>query len=342
LETIYPATLGQGEKRFDIKIDKTREDSIKNESLDDADYKIFSDGSGHDNGIGSAAVLYRKGRNRPVKSLKAFLGTTDKHNMYEAEAIGAIIAIWILESAPETIGKRVSLFIDNQSIISAITMPKAKSGQYLLDALRSAVNRVACRLTIKWISGHSKVKGNEEVDKLAKDAAAGRSSAMDSLPHILRRPLPASASAAKQAFFSSLKSSWSRRWDSSPRKPRISQLGGSFPYSAFLNKVYSLTRKQSSLILQLRCGHFPLNAYLHRISKSDTDRCQECLDEQEAISPIETINHFIFACPAHAEARNELIENIGLEEFHLLNIMSDVDKMKALTTFINRSGRLRG
>jgi ribonuclease HI/endonuclease/exonuclease/phosphatase family metal-dependent hydrolase len=343
LETIYPAvTLGNRDNRFDTKIDKSREDSIKNESIDDADYRVYSDGSGQDNGIGAAAILYGTGRNRPVKNLKAFLGTSDKHNTYEAEAIGAILAIWLLETTPEAVGKRVSLYIDNQSIISAIVSPKATSGQYLLDALRSAANRVACRLTIKWISSHSEVKGNEEVDKLAKDAAAGRSSAMDSLPHILRRPLPTSSSALKQSFLSSLKTKWSSRWDSSPRKPRISQLGGSFPYSMFLNKVYLLTRKQSSMIMQIRCGHFPLNAYLHRINRADTDRCQECLNEQEAISPVETVNHFIFVCPAHDEARNELIAKIGIDKFHLPSIMSDIDRMKALTTFINRSGRLRG
>ena len=37
------------------------------------------------------------------------------------------------------------------------------------------------------------------------------------------------------------------------------------------SELQSLTRKHSSLILQLRCGHIPLNVYLHRISKSDTD-----------------------------------------------------------------------
>ena len=83
------------------------------------------------------------------------------------------MVIWILETTPETIGKRVSLFIDNQSVITAVKAPKAKSGQYLLDTLRSAANRVACNLTMKWISGHSKVRGNEEVDRLAKEAATG-------------------------------------------------------------------------------------------------------------------------------------------------------------------------
>jgi hypothetical protein len=36
----------------------------------------------------------------------------------------------------------------------------------------------------------------------------------------------------------------------------------------------SLSRQQASLILQLRCGHFPLNGYLHRIKKVESDRCE--------------------------------------------------------------------
>ena len=110
---------------------------------------------------------------------------------------------------------------------------------------------------------------------------------------------------------------------------------------AFLKKVYSLTRKQSSLILQIRCSHFPLNAYLYRVNKMDTDKCQACANDQEDIPPVETINHFVFDCPSYTDARNELIEDIGREEFHLSNIMFNTDRMKALINFINRTGRFR-
>jgi hypothetical protein len=66
--------------------------------------------------------------------------------------------------------------------------------------------RIRVQLTIRWISGHSKVKGNEEADRIAKNAAKGRSSARIDLPHILRRPLPTSAIALKQDFMQVLKS----------------------------------------------------------------------------------------------------------------------------------------
>jgi ribonuclease HI len=342
LETIYPAvTLTRSNNRYQTKIDNTREDSINFEATDSADFKIFSDGSGHDNGIGAAAVLYVKGRTPPIRSLRAYLGSTDKHNTYEAEVAGAVLALWIIQNIPETMGKKVTLYIDNQSVIKAISTPSATSGQHLLNALRSATNATGCRLTIRWISSHSKVKGNEEVDRLAKEAADGKSSTRNELPHILRTPLPTSASALKQAFNAELKSRWARSWDASPRKARLAQFGEVFPYSAFIKRVNMLTRKQSSAILQIRCGHFPLNAYLHKINKVDSNRCQACDVDQEGLSPPETINHFIFDCEAHAEARHELVEEIGLDQLHFPNIMADGNRMKSLTTFINRSGRFK-
>ena len=87
-------------------IDKSRKDSIKSEANNNAESKIFSDGSGEDNGIGSAAILYRKGRLGQVKLLKAYLGDAGEHNTFEAEIVGAIIALWIIHITPETIGKK--------------------------------------------------------------------------------------------------------------------------------------------------------------------------------------------------------------------------------------------
>jgi ribonuclease HI len=332
-------TLTQSNNRYLIKIDNSREDSIKFESTDEADFKIFSDGSGHDNGIGSAAILYTKGRSRPIRSIQAFLGTSDKHNTYEAEVVGVILALWLIQNTPETLGQKVTLYIDNQALIKAIPTPKATPAQYLLNSLRIAANGTGCRLTIRWISSHSKVKGNEEADRLAKDAANGRSSTRDNLPHILRNPLPTSASALKQTFNAKLKTKWAETWNTSSRKTRLAQFGDVFPFNAFIDRLNSLTRKQSSTILQIRCGHFPLNTYLHKINKIESNRCQACDADQEGLSPPETINHYVFECEAYNEARNELIEEIGLDQFHFPNIMSDINRMKALTTFVNRSGR---
>jgi hypothetical protein len=109
VETIRPAvTLKRLGPQHRIEIYRSREDSINSERLDDADFKIFTDGSGQDGGIGAAAVLYKKGRASPLKSLQAFMGSSRKHNTFEAETMGAILALWILENTPATIGRKVS------------------------------------------------------------------------------------------------------------------------------------------------------------------------------------------------------------------------------------------
>ena len=342
LETIVPAVCTDAKVAFSTKVDQNREDSIKFEAIDVADYKVFSDGSGQNDGMGAAAILYKKGRNRPLKSLQFYLGPPHEHNTYEAEAVGAILATWLITSTPETAGKVVTHYIDNQALVKALTTSNSTSGQYLLNAVRQAANGIGRRLTIRWISGHSKVKGNEAVDKMAKDAAEGRSSARIKLPHILRNSLPTSASALKQAYVATLKDKWATLWGASPRKARLTQFGEAFPFNAFSKRLDSLTRKQSSIILQLRCGHIPLNVYLHRINRADSDRCLACYDEEEQVSHPETINHFIFVCSAYSEARNELIDKISLNQFHLSNMMKDTNRLKALTTYINRTGRFRG
>ena len=55
----------------------------------------------------------------------------------------------------------------------------------------------------------------------------------------------------------------------------------------------------------------------------------------------ETLNYYIFNYPAYHEARQALTSKIGRNNFHLPEIMSSANHMKALTTFINRTGRLK-
>ena len=133
-----------------------------------------------------------------------FLGPKIKHNTYETEVVGAIMALWLTRNTLETIGKQISLYIDNQAIIMALTGARPSSGQYLINTLRTAANRLPANLRIKWISSHREVKGNKAADKLAKVAVQGWSSRMTELPHILRSPLPLSASVVKQDFSTKL------------------------------------------------------------------------------------------------------------------------------------------
>jgi ribonuclease HI len=270
IETILPAAQCPRRKRnFTIKIAGSRKESIKREKEDDAEFKVFSDGSGLEDGIGAAAVLYTKERHTPIGHLKAFLGPPAKHNTYEAETVGAILATWLLSKCPETTGKKVSLYIDNQSVLASISNPKATSGQHLIRHLTTLANALACNLSLHWISSHSKVKGNEKVDELAKEAASGRASTRASLPHILRTSLPTSASATRQDYHRRLKKMWDDIWADSDRSQRLNEIDDNFPFNSFRKRTYRLTRHQASLMNQIRCGHIPLNGYLSMLDISE-------------------------------------------------------------------------
>ncbi|KAG2037076.1 hypothetical protein BDR03DRAFT_828559, partial [Suillus americanus] len=74
--------------------------------------------------------------------------------------------------------------------------------------------------TVRWISGHDGVAGNELADQEAKRAAESRSesSPRTHLPPYLRKGvLPCSISALKQAQKLESSERWARFWRNSPR-----------------------------------------------------------------------------------------------------------------------------
>jgi ribonuclease HI len=284
----------------------------------------ISDGSGLNEGIGAAAILYAKNRHTPISQLKLYVGPETKHNTYEAETIGAILGTRLLSNCPDSVGKNVSLYIDNQAVILAVKNPKATPGQYLTRQFILHAKALRCNLGIHWISSHSKVKGNEKVDELAKEAANGRSSARARLPHTLRGELPTSASAIKQDYHKVLKAKWEKRWTESERSRRMESIDRDFPFTKFRKRTHPLTRSQASIMTQIRCGHIPLNAYLARINKSETEYCQACMDNEDGLHCRETIKHVIFECSSYELERVNLRNKIGLRHFNLRSIMNPV------------------
>lgn len=67
VETITPTnTYPYHPIQFKVATPKTREQSIKEEAADKADFRVYSDSSGQNDGIGAAAIIYKKGQCRPV------------------------------------------------------------------------------------------------------------------------------------------------------------------------------------------------------------------------------------------------------------------------------------
>jgi len=177
IKTISPVTNNpHSTPGFKTRIAMSRESSIEEERRDEPEFKIFTDGSDYDGGVGASAVMYKRGRLAPISQLKAYLGPSSKHNNYEAEIVGGILATWLVTKTPEAHQKNLCVYTDNQAIIRTAMRPKATPGQYLMQNLNNEANNSQAKIVLKWISGHSNVRGNEKADKLAKEAALGQAS----------------------------------------------------------------------------------------------------------------------------------------------------------------------
>ena len=198
------------------------------------------------------------------------------------------------------------------------------------------------KITLNWISGHTDVKGNEEADKLAKEAATGQSSEKPSPPTILCQALGHSMSAEKQAYHEELLSTWKERWDASPRKTKFRKIDDQFPFTKFRKICDHLNRTQSSTLVQIRTGHIPLNKRLFKMGKAESDKCQTCNIGRRGERPKETVEHFLFECRAHQVIRNEFLTIIRCKRPKLIEILQDIKKTKALLRYVARTKRLKG
>ena len=183
-------------RAFTATIADSKEDSIKEEAKDDSDIRIYTDGSGFEGNVGAAAVLYRKGAKEPEKVLCYHLGSLKKHTTFEGEAVGSMLAAWMLQGRPEVGWSKITNYTDSQAFIRATGARKSGPGQYLVmeylsltEAMNNDTNSLhptgTVKFVLKWVAAHKGVAGNERVDEEAKKAAQGESSPLEELPPIL-------------------------------------------------------------------------------------------------------------------------------------------------------------
>ena len=147
--------------------------------------------------------------------------------------------------------------------IRALGHQRTHSGQYLLNAIHSAaerlhskqdrlINRVErqrlinagqswvgkCRgivdLQVHWVPGHKDLALNKRADEEAKSVAQGHSSDAKFLPPLLRKHLPLSVSALRQSHSDMLKNRWRLRWKNSKRENLLRTIDNSAPSKKYL------------------------------------------------------------------------------------------------------------
>ena len=283
-----------------------------------AGMRVYTDGSDIDGGVGAAAILFRDGRRR--RTLRAYLGESTRHTVYEAELVGILLAAHLLRE--EGCSQEVEIGIDNQAAMEALNLNKPAPSHYLVDEAQKLLKKLkrkhtTAKLLIQWIPGHMGIEGKELVDTEAKRAAAGDTSPLHTLPAMLRKPLPISASAARRTLDETNIHAAAAHLAGLKRYPRLRSIDASVPSSQFRKLTANLTRKQASLLVQLRTGHAPLNQHLARMGVAE--------------SP---------TCPAYATQRRLLYAELTRDAYSISRLLAHPKAMGPLFRFIIATRRL--
>ena len=100
-----------------------------------------------------------------------------------------------------------------------------------------------------------------------------------------------------------------------------------------LDKLNTVTRSQASILVQLRTGHAPVQAYLHRFKLADTPICPSCGTEPESIT------HYLLYCITYVAQRRCLRRSLGRDKSLGLEILGDETTIKPLMAYINDTKR---
>lgn len=230
-----------------------------------------------------------------------------------------------------------SIGLDNVAAILAVSAPREAEADYLVDRFHALYDLTKAKhprmkLTLRWVPGHKGIRGNELVDRHAKKAAMKRSLDNDTLPARLTL-FHHSSSKLRQEHRERIKTLLRLRWEQSPRFPKASKIDPTLPSSSFIKLTINLPRKITSILTQLRTGHVPLQAYLHRVGRADSPTCPLCGEDRE------TVFHLIHRCSAHTKAREVLRAELGRPAFTLTQLLTNKRALKPLFKYLRKTDR---
>ncbi|CDO70034.1 hypothetical protein BN946_scf184551.g2 [Trametes cinnabarina] len=155
------------------------------------------------------------------------------------------------------------------------------------------------------------------------------------LPRALRKPLTLSVSRARQNFKAHLKVRAAEHWRTSTCGTHMVDIDPALPSKAFDELLVSLPRRHANLLIQLRVGHVPLQAYFARIGNAADATCPTCREEPESVA------HYLLRCSTYTIHRAVHFLPLGFSGRNLRTLLNMEDALRPLFKFINATGRLR-
>ncbi len=295
--------------------------------------QVFTDGSDIGGRVGASAW-------EPFRKLKAQMdiGPSSQFTVYGAELCGIWMALDM--AVKDQKARKLTIFTDNQAAILSTARPRNQSGQVILRKIYHLVNVLHQRkvqIGIRWIPAHVGVPGNEEADRLAKQATGYR--AKGETGPIVRGVylawLPQLLSSCRREIKTIARRKWQDVWDEGDTgrafKDRWGRYG-QYTIPRHINKLYSnLTKAEGAVLIQLRTDRIGLRGYLHKIKRSETPWC-DCRQSYQ------TAKHIIEECELYETERFEYLNTIHISDARLY--LGDKKLVQQTVTFMRATGLL--
>ena len=295
----------QGPKtHIDRTADKAQErhdkENAKNNFL-----SIYTDGSGIENEIGSAAVCPLTQQTRSV-----YMGPNTTSTVYAAELQGISLALQIAQEYADRNGERrnIAIYTDNQAAIWSVAKAEGRSGAYILAEIARQVQElqeIGRTVTVRWIPAHVGIPGNEAADKAAKESTGWRKDGRWRQPANAPLNLHSLRSTLKRWCKTQAEREWIADWKKET-KGRATYRHTPRPTKKVLQLHKGLTKRESALLVQLRTEKIGLNDFLFNrnvpgISSSSCD----CGERRQ------TVAHVLLRCKTHRNLRNRIFGSLS-------------------------------
>ena len=309
--------------KFRIAKDSTRAIKQHNGILKKAqvsDLIVYTDGSDIQDRVGAAAYS-------PTHQLirQSYAGHQSMSTVYVAELIGIQLALAMAKEAPTN---SITIFTDNQAAVRAVACPARQSGQYVIRNIIRELEDLQQRqikVCIRWVPAHIGIQGNEEADRLAKQATGWREKGAHGLPAPTYTGLRQLQSSAKRLLKAEQKRQWLSMWDGNPAGKHYKRKHLARPGKDGIQLHRRLTKPLSAVLIQLRSSKIGLNQYLYSIRRADTMACSCGTGNQ-------TVTHVLCECEHTRQLRFQLFRKGTVWDARaVLNDAAEAGKAALLT-----------